>query len=107
MIQKQVQFRLGITPAIAEEDFLVFITPENQSVPQGTQAVYTVSIEGVGGYNRPVNLVVLKLPQELTAKFNVNPALPGDTVFLTIYTGNADVSELDLTLEATEANPPV
>lgn len=102
MIVKQVNFRLGITPANAEADFLVFITPENQNVVQGSDAVYVVSFEAVNGYNSPISLVVLNMPMELAASFSVNPAMPTDVVTLTISTGNADVSDLDLTLEATE-----
>jgi subtilisin-like proprotein convertase family protein len=70
------------------------------SVCQSTDAVYTVDVGSIGGYNDPVTLSVTGVPAGATSAFSTNPVTPIGTSTLTISnTGSAAAGSYVLTVQ--------
>lgn len=87
-------------------DYLAFSTNNaEQTVCGGTDAEFSFFLISILNYNSDVNFTVDGLPAGVTANFNTNPAMPGDTVTVT-FTGteNASTGLYPLTIQATSAS---
>ncbi|MFT6244964.1 MAG: subtilisin-like proprotein convertase family protein [Salibacteraceae bacterium] len=70
------------------------------SVCQPTDAVYTIDVGSIGGYNDPVTLSITGVPTGATAVFSTNPVTPVGTSTLTISnTGSATAGTYGLTVQ--------
>ncbi len=68
---------LRVVEPAPEPGFSLNVTPENAAVIWGEKASYTVSVEARGGFQHPVQLEVIDLPEEAVIVWGVNP-LPVD-----------------------------
>ena len=68
------------------EDFTLGVTPSTQDVCAPSNAVYTVNVGSILGYNDPVTLSAINLPSGATADFSVNPVTPNDPPNTSVFT---------------------
>lgn len=64
--------------------YTISATPSNQSICQGTNAVYTVNTVAIGAYATPINLTATGLSFGATASFVPASITPGQSSSLTI-----------------------
>ena len=69
---------------MATFDYTLATTPPSLNICQPNDAVYTVDIGSVGGYNDPASLSVSGVPAGAIANFSVNPVTPVGQSVLTI-----------------------
>ncbi|MDX2360609.1 MAG: M12 family metallo-peptidase [Crocinitomicaceae bacterium] len=69
---------------MATFDYILGASPLSINICQPNDAVYTVNIGSVGGYNDPVALTVTGVPAGATSVFSVSPVTPVGTSTLTI-----------------------
>ncbi len=69
---------------MASFDYSLGASPLSINICQPNDAVYTVNIGSVGGFNDPVALSVTGVPAGATFSFSVNPVTPVGTSTLTI-----------------------
>ena len=67
-------------------DFTLSITPNTQTVMQGQQTVYTVTLTAINGFTTPVSLMVSNLPLGAISNWGINPLIPTDETTLSIST---------------------
>ena len=79
------------TITMATFDYTLATTPATISICQPNDAVYTIDIGSVGGYNDPVTLSVTGIPAGATANFSVNPVTPVGQSILTISNTGAAI----------------
>ncbi|MDQ1346982.1 MAG: hypothetical protein QG573_351, partial [Acidobacteriota bacterium] len=84
-------------------DFTLATTPDDQEICVATNAVYTVNIGSVSGYNAPVTLSTAGNPG--SAGFTVSPVVPPGSSTLTISGAAAGVYSFDVI--GTAAGPNV
>ena len=84
-------------------DFTLATTPDDQEICVATNAVYTVNIGSVSGYNAPVTLSTASNPG--SAGFTVSPVVPPGSSTLTISGAAAGVYSFDVI--GTAAGPNV
>ncbi|MEY3237981.1 MAG: hypothetical protein RI883_2082, partial [Bacteroidota bacterium] len=91
----------NFTITLATFDYTLTTTPSTVSVCQPSNAVYTVNVGSIGGYNSPVTLSVSGVPAGATSNFSVSPVTPVGTSTLTISnTGSAAPGSYTLTITA-------
>jgi hypothetical protein len=71
-----------------QPDFMVFISPDTQTIGYGLQVGYTVSVAGINGFESPVYLDASDLPPGATAYFTDTPIYPGESSTLIIQTSS-------------------
>lgn len=85
---------------IATFDFTLGSVTPTVSVCQPTDAVYTIDIGSIGGYNDPVTLSITGVPVGATAAFSTNSVTPVGTSTLTLSnTGAAVIGSYVLTVQ--------
>jgi hypothetical protein len=67
-------------------DFTVDVDPPNKSVLVGQDPLFTVSVEGTGGFSDPVDLNCANLPADVSCIFNPPSVTPGSTSELRVVT---------------------
>ena len=67
-----------------ETDFTLQVTPPSQDICTPSDAVYTVNVGSILGFNDPVTLSAVGNPAGTTANFSVNPVIPAGSSTLTI-----------------------
>ncbi len=98
---KTVPFSLIVEELPPQEDYFPGIAPASQAVPQGTPALYTVSLSVVGGFAGQVALSVTDLPQNATATFDKSVIGASDVAILTVETAGVVAGSYDMALVAT------
>jgi subtilisin family serine protease len=87
-------------------NFTLDATPETLSICTPNNAVYTVNLGQILGYNSPVNLSVSGQPSGTTATFNPAAPTPPASSTLTIgNTGGATVGSYTLTITGVGTDP--
>jgi subtilisin-like proprotein convertase family protein len=85
---------------MATFDYTLGSATPTASVCQPTDAVYTIDVGSIGGYNDPVTLSITGVPVGATAVFSTNPVTPVGTSTLTISnTGSAAAGTYGLTVQ--------
>ena len=74
----------NFTIVSSNPDFVMDVTPATQEVCSPANAVYTVAVSSILGYNSPVTLATSGLPMGLAAAFSVNPVTPAGNSVLTL-----------------------
>jgi hypothetical protein len=70
----------------AQPGFSITASPSSQTVTQGDQTTYTLSIGRTGGFSGPVSLSIDGLPTHATATWNPPSPVSGNSSTLTITT---------------------
>lgn len=76
-------FTLSISP---HAGFILDVTPETRSVPQGEPAVYEATVTGLYDFAEPVTLTVSGMPTGVDAAILPNPVVPTGTAAITLTT---------------------
>ncbi|MCP4423660.1 MAG: hypothetical protein GY803_04125, partial [Chloroflexi bacterium] len=111
----------GWDPESPEPSFTLGITPELVEVEQGRTAVYTISVQSVGGFSQSVQLSATGLPTDTAVSWSANPLPPdqsatisatvsdtasvGDYLFAVIGSANMLAKTVTATLNVLEAPP--
>ncbi|MCL4267327.1 MAG: S8 family serine peptidase, partial [Anaerolineae bacterium] len=77
-------FALVCQNCALNSDFTLSATPTNQDICTPANAVYTVNVGSILGFNDPVNLSATGNPAGTTTNFSVNPVTPPGNSTLTI-----------------------
>jgi len=81
-------------------DYTLGSSTPSVSVCQPTDAVFTIDVGTIGGYNDPVTLSVTGVPVGASSAFSINPVVPAGTSTLTISnTGAAAPGTYVLTVQ--------
>jgi pimeloyl-ACP methyl ester carboxylesterase len=99
-----------ITPtatATPAQDFILTVSPSNQTVTRPGSTTFTVQVNSVGGYSGTINLSVSGVPAKTTATFSPNPIVltagGTGTSTLTITTTNSTPQYvMNLTITGTD-----
>jgi len=91
-------FQIGPPP-----DFTISATPDTYHVQAGQSANYQVILTSQFGFSSPCTLTATGLPDDASAEFDPNPAVPTDTSLFTIGTAETTpYGAYDITITATE-----
>ncbi|MCK4342702.1 MAG: hypothetical protein KAY37_13375 [Phycisphaerae bacterium] len=86
--------------------FTLAVDPTSQNVCAPDDAVYTIDVEPLGGFEAPVTLVASGQPAEASIHFSVNPVSPPGTTVMTVgNTGAATAGRYSI--EITGSAPEV
>jgi hypothetical protein len=84
-------------------DFTVEVAPDSQEAPAGDSVDYDVILTSIHGFSSPCTLTLSGLPADASGSFDPNPAVPPDSVLLTIRTEETTPSgTYPVTVTATE-----
>lgn len=101
----KVSHTTGITlvvQPVAQPNFAVAATPASQTVLQGDQTSYGVSVSRTGGFSGPVSLSVSGLPKNAIASWSPSATIPGASSSATLQVETAgDSKEGSYTLTIT------
>ena len=88
-------------------DYFLTATPSEQSICQGSDAVYTVDVGQINGYTDPVTLSASGNPAGTTATYGANPIAPPGSTSLTVgSTAGATVGAYTLSIDGTSTSGP-
>ena len=100
-------FALICQNCVLSPDYTLVVAPPSQAICAPADAVYTVNVGSILGYNDPVTLGVSGNPAGTTAGFSVNPVTPVGASTLTIgNTGAAAPGNYNMTVSATSTSGP-
>lgn len=90
-----------------QPDYTLTATPASQSICAPANAVYTVNVGSILGYNQPVTLSASGNPAGTTAGFSTNPVTPPGSSTLTIgNTGAAAAGTYNIDVSGASASGP-
>jgi subtilase family serine protease len=97
----------GWSPAPPSPDFTVGVSPASQSVNQGSEASYTVTVSALNGYAETVNLTGTATPSGVTGNFspssvNVSSSTPGTATLTIPTTSSTATGTYSLTITGTD-----
>ncbi|MEE9416853.1 MAG: S8 family serine peptidase, partial [Acidimicrobiales bacterium] len=83
---------------VATPDFALDVVSDYRKIAPGGSTVYTVHVDGIGGFDNPVGLQITGLPNGATASFTPSSVIPETSASLTV---NTTTSTIDGTYTAT------